>query len=82
VNDLVRRAEEAGKQLATLSVDTAIRFRSAAERAAFRKELGEAINGLVSKYHDESAPGGRSHRVVIVAHPLPQAPKPEGQSCP
>src|SRR5678816_2757641 len=72
VADLVRRAKEAGKRLATLSVDTEIRFRSAADRAAFSNELTEAIATLVSKYHDESAPGGRAHRLVIVAHPLLQ----------
>ena len=73
VNDLIRRAEKAGQHLATLSVDTVIRFRSAGERAAFTHELSEAINRLVAKYHDESAPGGRAHRVVLVAHPLPHS---------
>lgn len=73
VGDLIRRAYEAGKHLATFSIDTVIRFRSAQERAAFSQELTEAINRLVAKYHDESAPGGRSHRVVLMAHPLPQA---------
>src|SRR3982751_2512442 len=72
VGDLVRRATEAGKRLATLSMDTEVRFRSPADRAAFTSELTEAIAKLVSKYHDESAPGGRPHRLVIVAHPLPQ----------
>jgi DNA-binding transcriptional ArsR family regulator len=72
VSDLVRRAKDAGKRLATLAVDTEIRFRSAADRAAFSNELTEAITKLVAKYHDESAPGGRAHRLVIVAHPLPQ----------
>src|SRR5882724_7082287 len=72
VADLVRRAKGAGKRLATLAVDTEIRFRSPADRAAFSRELTEAITKLVSKYHDESAPGGRAHRLVIVAHPLPQ----------
>jgi len=72
VGDLIRRANEAGKRLATLAVDTEIRFRSAADRAAFSKELTEAIATLVSKYHDASIPGGRAHRLVIVAHPLPQ----------
>jgi DNA-binding transcriptional ArsR family regulator len=72
VGDLVRRAQEAGKRLATLAVDTEIRFRSATDRAAFSNELTEAITKLVSKYHDESAPGGRAHRLVVVAHPLPQ----------
>lgn len=72
VGDLVRRAKEAGKRLATLAVDTEVRFRSAADRAAFTNELTEAITKLVSKYHDESAPDGRAHRLVVVAHPLPQ----------
>jgi len=72
VGDLVRRAKEAGKRLATLAVDTEIRFRSPADRAAFSNELAEAITKLVAKYHDESAPGGRMHRLVVVAHPLPQ----------
>ena len=72
VSDLVRRATETGKRLATLAVDTEVRFRSATERAAFSNELTECIAKLVSKYHDESAPGGRAHRLVVVAHPLPQ----------
>ena len=80
VGDLVRRATETGKRLATLAVDTEIRFRSAADRAAFSNELAEAITRLVSKYHDESAPGGRAHRLVVVAHPLPQKPNPKEPS--
>ena len=72
VGDLVRRAKEAGTRLATLSVDTEVRFRSAADRAAFSNELAEAITKLVAKYHDASAPGGRAHRLVVMAHPLPQ----------
>jgi hypothetical protein len=46
-----------------------VRFRCAADRAAFSAELTEAIASLVSKYHDESAPHGRDHRLVVVAHP-------------
>ena len=71
VGDLVRRATASGKRLATLSVDTEVRFRSPKDHAAFSHELTEAVTKLVSKYHDESAPGGRAHRLVIVAHPLP-----------
>ena len=74
IADLVGRARSSGKRLATLSVDTVIRFRSARERAEFTQELTEAINGLVAKYHDESAKGGRNHRLVLMAHPLPQPP--------
>jgi hypothetical protein len=77
VGDLVRRANKLGKRLATLSVDTEVRFRSPADRAAFSSELTEAIAMLVSKYHDESAPGGRAHRLIVVAHPLPQKSDPK-----
>jgi DNA-binding transcriptional ArsR family regulator len=80
LSDLLRRAREAGKRLATLAVDTEVRFRSAADRAAFSAELTEAITKLVSKYHDESAPGGRAHRLVVVAHPLPQKAVPKEPS--
>jgi DNA-binding transcriptional ArsR family regulator len=71
--DLVRRADKTGKRLATLAVDTEVRFRSAADRAAFSTELTQSIAALVSKYHDASAPGGRAHRLVVVAHPLPKS---------
>ena len=77
VGDLVRRAEDTDKRLATLAVDTEVRFRSPRDRAAFSTELTEAIARLVSKYHDESAPGGRAHRLVILAHPLPQKTEPK-----
>ena len=76
VGHLVRRAAATGKRLATLAVDTEVRFRSATERAAFSHELTEAVTKLVAKYHDASAPGGRAHRLVIVAHALPQKSEP------
>ena len=72
VSDLVARAKKAGKRLPTLSVDAEVRFRSAEERAEFSNALAAAVRSLVARYHDESAPGGRRHRLVIVAHPLPQ----------
>jgi DNA-binding transcriptional ArsR family regulator len=80
VGDLVRRAKETGKRLATLAVDTEVRFRSTADRAAFSAELTEAIAKLVSKYHDQHSPGGRAHRLMVVAHPLPQRSEPKEQS--
>ena len=73
VGGLLRRSRELDKRLPTLSIDAEVRFRSAADRAAFSRELAEAVAGLVSRYHDEAAPGGRSHRLVVLAHPLPHA---------
>ncbi|MBK9470960.1 MAG: helix-turn-helix transcriptional regulator [bacterium] len=80
VGDLVRRATATDKRLATLAVDTEVRFRSAADRAAFSHELTEAITHLVAKYHDAAAPGGRAHRLVVVAHPLPLKSEPKEPS--
>jgi len=68
VSDLVRRAKAAEKGLATLSVDTEIRFRSPEERAAFTNELTQAVTSMAARYH---AAEGRAHRLVVVAHPLP-----------
>src|SRR5262249_33795150 len=80
VGDLDRRAQETGKRLATLAVDTEVRFRSATDRAAFTRELTDAITKLVSKYHDTSAAGGPAQRLVVVAHPLPQKSDPKEPS--
>lgn len=75
VGDLVRRARESGKRLPSLSLDTEVRFRSAAERAAFSDELTRAVTTLIARYHDSSAPGGRAHRLIVIAHPLPHEPR-------
>ena len=77
VADLARRADDAGKPLATLSIDSEIRFASAADRAEFTAELTHAIAALTAKYHDEQAPAGRRHRLVVAAHPFPPAPRQE-----
>ena len=71
VGDLWRRARQSGKHLATLSIDTEIRLRSPEDRAAFTRDLTHAITTLVARYHDDAAPGGRLHRLVLVSHPLP-----------
>jgi DNA-binding transcriptional ArsR family regulator len=75
VSALLRRSRESDKWLATLGIDTEIRFRSARERAAFTTELVQALTTIVARYHDESAPGGRPHRLLLLAHPLPQEPR-------
>ena len=69
VADLARRAEQTGKRLPVLALDTEISFAGPAERAAFTEELTSAVTALVSKYHDA---GGRAHRLVVAAHPVPQ----------
>jgi len=69
VGDLITSSARAQKRLATFAMDGEIRFASPADRAAFAEELTRAVTGLVAKYHDESAGGGRDHRLVIAVHP-------------
>ena len=72
VGAMLHRSKRTNAPLATLALDTEIRFRSAAERAAFSDELLTAVTTLVARYHDASAPHGREHRLLVMAHPLPQ----------
>ncbi|QWF80527.1 ArsR/SmtB family transcription factor [Amycolatopsis sp. CA-230715] len=65
-------ARQARKPLATFGLDAEVRFANAADRAAFAEELTAAAAELVSRYHDENAPRGRDHRVVIALHPSPK----------
>ncbi|PZG02483.1 transcriptional regulator [Micromonospora deserti] len=69
VGALITGAERAQKRVATFAVDATVRFASASDRAAFADELAAAITALVGRYHDEKAPGGREHRVVLALHP-------------
>lgn len=71
VGALWRAACNSDKRLATLSIDTVIRFKSPADRAAFTNELSNAIGDLVARYHDDKAPRGRPHRVVVASYPAP-----------
>jgi DNA-binding transcriptional ArsR family regulator len=69
VGELVTGATKARKRLATFAMDGEVRFASAADRAAFAEELAASVTSLVSKYHDEHAPRGRDHRLIVAVHP-------------
>lgn len=71
VGDLWHAARDKRKRLATLTIDTAVTFRSAADRAAFTDDLANVVTSLVARYHDESDPRGRPHRLVLAAYPMP-----------
>jgi DNA-binding transcriptional ArsR family regulator len=75
VGDLIAGATAARKRLATFAIDTEVRFASAAERAKFAEELATAVTGLVAKYHDECAEGGRRHRLIVALHPSITKPR-------
>jgi DNA-binding transcriptional ArsR family regulator len=69
VGSLLTGSAKEGKRVATFAIEGEVRFASAADRAAFAEELSAAVTALVSKYHDEKAPAGRPHRVVVAVHP-------------
>lgn len=83
VGRLIAGAAAARQELATFAIDGDITFSSAADRAAFAEELGEAVTRLVDNYHDggpghqvASRPAGRRHRLVVALHPALKTPSP------
>ncbi|MCG5213920.1 winged helix-turn-helix domain-containing protein [Streptosporangium sp. KLBMP 9127] len=73
VGDLLAGAAKARMRVATFALDGEVRFASASDRAAFAEELATAVTALVSKYHDETAEGGREHRLIVAVHPSVKA---------
>lgn len=71
--ELWRRALQTRRRLATLSLDTELSFASPDARAAFSRELTQAITELAARYHEPAAPGARPHRLLVLAHPTPAA---------
>lgn len=69
VGTLIRRAAAARKKLATFTIDTEIRFGTAADRAAFAGELAATVAALTSKYHSPATDGAREHRLVVAVYP-------------
>ncbi|WP_280318885.1 ArsR/SmtB family transcription factor [Nocardia wallacei] len=69
VGALITGAAAARKRVATFALDGEVRFASAADRAEFAEKLTAAVTSLIAEYHDESATGGRAHRLVIAVHP-------------
>jgi DNA-binding transcriptional ArsR family regulator len=74
VSSLDSRARAQEKRIATLAIDTEIRFPSADSRAAFARELSDLVTALVARYHDANAADGRRFRLVAFAHPRPDSP--------
>ena len=66
-------AERAGKRLATMTIETDVRFSTPTAQAEFAEELTKSVAALVAKYHDEATPGGRRFRLVAGAYPAPAA---------
>jgi DNA-binding transcriptional ArsR family regulator len=69
VGVLRERAQAAGRQLPTLTLEAEVRFASPEEQRAFADELTDTFAALVAKYHDGHAERGRRFRIVIAGHP-------------
>ena len=69
VADLRRRADDAGKRLATLTLESEVRFASPRAQAGYAQELAAALQRLAAKYHDEEAADGRTFRFTVAGHP-------------
>ena len=75
----VHLAADAGKHLATLAINTELRFTSAEQRAAFTEELQHAIVEVAARHSspfsksDGSAAEGRPFRLVVGCYPMPPA---------
>lgn len=76
LGNLIPRALKAGKRLATLTIETEIRFRNPAQRAAFAEELAAAVAQLAAKYNS-TEPGARAFCILAGAYPSakPATPK-------
>jgi DNA-binding transcriptional ArsR family regulator len=69
VGTLRQRANASGKQLATLTAQTEVRFASPADQHAFAAELTECLGRLAAKYNQSEATNGRAFSFVIAGHP-------------
>jgi DNA-binding transcriptional ArsR family regulator len=81
----VELAAAAGKRLATLSINTELRFTSPEQRATFSQELQRAIAEVAARHSspftktDGSGAEGRPFRLVVGCYPVPPAKDPECQ---
>jgi DNA-binding transcriptional ArsR family regulator len=72
-------AAAAGKRLATLSINTEVRFTSPEQRAAFSEELQRAIVEVTGRHSspfakpDGSAAEGRPYRLIVGCYSIPPA---------
>lgn len=61
----------AGRRLATISLETRVRFKDATSRNAFAEELAIALGRLVAKYHHDRDGDGRLFQLFLGGYPTP-----------
>jgi DNA-binding transcriptional ArsR family regulator len=73
IGALLSRSRRTDAPAETFAIQTDVVLASPTARVAFARDLAAAVTGIVARYHDEQAPGGRAHRLVVGAYPLPPA---------
>ena len=82
----VELAAAAGKRLATLSINTELRFTSPEQRAMFTRELQRTLVDVAARHSspfaraDGSPAEGRPFRLVVGCYPMPPAKEQEPRS--
>ena len=74
---LRRRADRAGKRLATLTLETEVAFATPERQAAFAAELATLVTRLAEQYDDGDRAGARRYRVIAAAYPAIRDPADE-----
>lgn len=74
VGALTAAAEAADKQLATLTLETEVRFSSPAAQRAFAEELAVALRDVAARYHDDRSDHGRTFRFFVGGYPARTSP--------
>lgn len=74
LGELGTAAEAANKKLATLCIETEVRFGSPAAQHAFARELASAVREIAARHHDDRTPGGRRFRFFVGGYPTPASP--------
>jgi DNA-binding transcriptional ArsR family regulator len=64
---LRRRADAAGKRLATLTLEAELRFSSPTERKAFTEDLIDAVETVLTRH--DNPDGARRFRMILGAYP-------------
>jgi predicted ArsR family transcriptional regulator len=66
---LGRAAAARNKRVATITVETEVRFATPADQRRFADELATALTTLAARYHDPDAAAGRAFRVFACGYP-------------
>lgn len=76
---LRRRADAAGKRLATLALEAELNFENPAQRKAFTEALLDAVERVCREHERPATQKSRAFRLVLGAYPRPGGEKADGE---